>query len=282
MTNTDFPDWSEARSFATELSEIGAPLLRLTRNLGFYNTGLALPASSGSGLFGPVAIDQPGYEAMFELSSATGALTVPFAELTVTWTDSVSGLAIATDYFILTCPNGFTQPLVYYISGPAKGDLVSMNIQNMDPAGAMTLNYTANVNSHIYTWDRILQPSYSAGVPVGYTNPAGNPGLGIIGMAAPSTPAGATSFRLLAVYNGKVMLSATNFGQANSARISLEDPATLYSSISTGALFDITLASGGQYSGELILPNGPVLLSIHNAGGSGAIAPVVSITKAEY
>lgn len=282
MTNLDFPDWSEARSIANEISEIGAPLLRLTRNLGFQSGSNVLGANAGINLFGTVAIDQPGYEAQFTLWYPANSGTMPFAQLTITWIDSVSGQSVATDTFFMTGGNAQASALTYYISGPAKGDKVIFNLQNLDPVQNLSYSFTAGVNSHIYTWDRILQPSYGATAPNGFTNPAGTPGVGLIAIMSPLQTPGNTSSRLLAVYNGKVRLNVDNLGQANPVRVTLQDPSTLYSAVASGNFFADVVINGGTFSTEFVLPNGPVLLTTNNTGGSGNITPTVSVIKEEY
>jgi hypothetical protein len=280
--SVDFPDWSEAKSFAIELSQIGAPLLRLTRNLGFANVTQNLFPNTQVNLVSLASIDQPGYEGQFKLWFDLGVGTNPFAALVITWTDSVSNEAVATDTFFMSAGNDTPNQLTYYMSGPAKGDLVTIALLNLDPAAILRYTYTFGVNSHIYTWDRIIMPNYTPQPPIGFTNPNGTPGVGLIAIMSPSTGPGATSTRLLAVYNGKVRLNVNNIGQANACEVHLQDPNQLYSATAGGVFFATTVAAGGTFNTELVLPNGPVVLTSKNTGGAGNISTVVSVIKEEY
>lgn len=282
MTNLDFPDWSEARSFAQEISQFGAPLLRLTANLGSNAGGLNVGASSVADLFALTNIDQPGYELVIGADSALNSLSSPFAILTVQWIDSVSGIQIAGDEYILGVGNANPSFLFYYISGPCKADQVRMQIQNTDVGASIAVRYTANVNSHIYAWDRIFQTQYVGSPPHGYNNSGGAPQFGVIAMRQPNIGPGVTDTTLMATYNGKVALHVNNVLGANSLYVTLQDPGSLYSSGAGTSVFASIVNTGVSLDTTLTLPNGPVLLNVKNNGGAGNVQPDVSVIRQDY
>lgn len=260
----------------------GVPLLRLTRQLGQFSN-LNLPAASGNGILTNGAANQPGYEIGLVLNLPLGVGTVPFANLVLTWSDKATGLIINSEGYILTAGNGPSSALTYYLTGPCRGDQLSVNIQNLDPAQAMTLNVVMNTTSHIYSHDRILQPQYGGTAPVGFTNPNGIPYQGVLCIASPTVAALATTTRLLAVWNGKCMININARAQANNISYTLQDPGTLYSSTANGVLWSADTPTGGsQLTEEIVLPNGPVLFTETNRGASGNVAPTVTLTKMEY
>lgn len=282
MTNLDFPDWSEARSFAEEISQFGAPLLRLTANLGFSSAGLAIPASTVRNLFALTNIDQPGYEAVVGMYLPQGFATEPFGRLDITWVDSKSAIQVAADAFIIGQGDGPNSALYNYISGPCKADQLLMSMTNMDGTYNSTLIYTANVNSHIYTWDRILQPAYSAFPPHGFTNSGGTPDIGVLASRNPTIAASGSDQTLLATYNGKVIVSVANFGNPDDCGVAFTDPQDIYGGGAGAVLFTMTAAAGANVTQTAVLPNGPVLMAITNNGSTGPITPWVTVIKEDY
>lgn len=282
MTNLDFPDWSEARSFAEEIAQFGAPLLRLTANLGSNAAGLAVAANSVANLFALTNINQPGYELVIGLDSAANSLTTPFALLSIDWIDSVSGIQIAGDEFILGVGNANPSSLFYYVSGPCKADQVRMSVQNLDGAAGIICRYTANVNSHIYAWDRVFQTQYVAAPPHGFNNTGGSPQLGVVAMRQPTIGPGVTDSTLVAIYNGKVALHVNNVLGANSLYVTLQDPGSLYSSGTGTSMFADIVNTGISLDTIISLPNGPVLLNVKNNGAAGNVTPDVSMTRQDY
>lgn len=282
MTNLDFPDWSEARSFAEEISQFGAPLLRLTANLGKSALGLTIPSNTVSDLFPLTNIDQPGYEIVVGLDSSPASLSNPFALLTVNWIDSVSGIQIAGDEFTVGAGNSNPSGLFYYLSGPCKADQINMTVENMDPSGSMVCRYTANVNSHIYAWDRIFQTQYVGTPPHGYQNTGGTPQFGIIALRKPIIPPSGVDTSLLSLYNGKCALHVDNTFGAGSLLVSLQDPAQLYGSAAGASVFVFNVASGATLETTCSLPNAPVELALINGSSTNALTPTVSLIRQDY
>lgn len=260
----------------------GAPILRKTDSLNFGSSATLTPGL-GVILVNNVAVNQPGYEMLLNLWTNSGTQpTTPFATVIVNWFDASSGFSIEADIFVIACGQNSANSLLAYLSGPCKGDILNVQIINLDGAQNMQLSYAINANSHIYTWNRILQPTYASLAPNGFTNPNGTPAAGLLGIAGPSIAAGAISTRLLATWNGKAKLNFDAAGQSNTYLVTLQDPASLYSGTASGNFFVFNSSpAGSSFYGDVQMPNGPVLLTVKNTGAAAG-APTVSVFKEEY
>ena len=258
----------------------GIPLLRQTMKLGSAN-GTTIAGLNSIPLISFSTINQPSYECTFIASLPAASGTVPFAQLTFQWNDSKTGFINDTETFFITSGNGPTNAITTYLSGPCRGDELSVNIFNLDPAQTLTLNWVINSTSHVFTHDRLVQPSYATTAPVGQTNPNGTPSAGLIATINPSVGSNATSTRLLAAYNGKVGVNVNARGQTDNFSYSLVDPGTLYGT--AGAIFwsADTPAGGSQMYANINLPNGPVLYQIINRSTTAG-SPTCTITRDEY
>lgn len=280
MSNLDFPDWSEARSIADEISVIGAPLLRLTKTLG-HGTGIGLPAGLGQTLLNAVSVTQPGYEMKIEVGFSAGGGTFPFANLIMTWSDSASGLTVDGEVFILAIGADAPDMLPYYMSGPCRGDTLTVTMLNMDPAIAATLNYATDEISHVYLQDRLIQPNYAGVAPPGYTNPGGLPASGLLASVGASIPGSGTETRLIAAWNGKAQVLIDNTTGAFAASVWLQDPSTLYGGFANASFYFNRVAAQGASQADMQFPNGPLLLKVTNDGSASAIQPLITVTKEE-
>lgn len=261
----------------------GIPLLRFTNKLGNANNQ-NIAALSSVPLIAFVPTNQPSYECTFVASLPAAAGTIPFVQLTLQWNDASTGMVNDTEEFIITSGNGPANAITTYLSGPVRGDELSVIAFNLDPAQALTLTWVINGTSHVFERDRLVQPNYAPTAPVGQTNPAGSPQAGLIAAISPIVAALATSTRLLASYNGRIGLNINARGQANNITYTLQDPGTLYSTLSGGTFWSTDTPTGGgqAYFENINLPDGPVLYTIINRGSSGTVQPTVSIIKAEY
>lgn len=258
----------------------GAPFLRLTRKLGTA-ASQTIPGLNSNPLITFVNVNQPSYECTFIANLPAGVGTVPFVQLTFQWNDGTTGLINDTETFVITAGNGPTNAITTYLSGPVRGDILSVNAFNLDPAQTLSITWVINTISHVFDHDRLVQPAYAATAPVGQTNPNGTPSAGLIANVSPTVAGSATSTRLLAAYNGKVGVNINARGQTDNFSYSLIDPGTLYST--GGAIFFSadTPAGGSQTYQNINLPNGPVLYQIINRSTTAG-APTFTITRDEY
>jgi len=254
----------------------GVPVLRGTDNLG-NATAQSLTANTTATLLNAVAISKPSFEAVFSLAITTAAAgTVPFAALLVTWTDSNTGLTVGQKLYEIAAGNGSANPIAVYLSGPCRGNQITLQIRPQDPAQAMTLTWAFNQTSHIYTIDRLTQPVYSGTAPVTYTNPAVTTAIG----------PNANISRLLAASNAKIKINLDNTVQLNSAAIQINTPSGVLALYGEAAAptstFKTTAAAGAQSESEWQLPHGAMVLQVFNQGATNTITPNVTITTMEY
>lgn len=265
----------------------GMPLLRYTNQVGTA-AGTSLPGGGpAQTLVNQAGITQPGYEGFITAwFPASAGVTIPFISVVFSWVDSASGYTVKAQYFTLTTGANAGASIAYYLNGPCYGDKLIITALNLDPAVAADINWVINQTSHIFETDKIVQPQYAtANAPPGFLNPNGVPGLGVIATIVAALTPGQTANRLMAVYSGKVLLSVDNLGNANACRIRLLDPSNgvIYGSGSANQSFHSNLvAAAASESIELGLPRGPVVLELHNNGGTGNITPSVTVTAMDY
>ncbi len=260
----------------------GVPVLRGTVQLGSASAQ-SLAAGGTVTLLNNVNISKPSFEAVFKLNLPAAVGISPFAILGVGWQDAVTGLQVGFKQYVLTAGNGPTNALTFYLSGPCRGNQIVLTLQNLDGTQILTYSWLFNVISHIYTIDRLLQPSFATTAPIGFTNPGGNPSKGALFLAQPTLAALGTAARLMPCTNAKCKLDIDDGAQANGCAVTLTDPGVLYNGGNAGQSFYRAVAvAGGQTTIELQMPNGPLLVTIINQGSAGAITPSVSITAMEY
>ena len=266
------------------LTTNGIPPLRGTINLG-NATGQTIATGVNATLVNVGAINKPGFEAVFSISIPAAAGTVPFAILQVIWTDSNTGLTVGQKQYVLTSGNGSANALTYYLSGPCRGNQVTVKLRNQDPAQTLTVTWAVNQTSHTYLTDRLLQALYAATAPITFTNPNGNPSKGLLFSSTPTVLPNASVTRLCACSNAKVKVSLDNTVQLNPAAVQINTPSAtgLYEEAAAPAtLLKLSAAIGAQASTEWQMPNGAVTIQIFNQAATNNIAPNVNITIVEY
>jgi hypothetical protein len=278
---TDSPDWAPHVALASQVAATGVPLLRGTNKLGSAPAVIIGPGATVQ-LLTDVPVSQPGYEGLFVLNLPAGAGTTPFASVIFNWFDSVTTFNVDSEFFALTAGNGSANALQYYVRGPCHGDQLSLQITNLDGAQNMTLLWVLNQTSHVWLTHRIAQPVYAQTAPVGFTNPSGTPGIGLLAASTPTINPASTTSRLLAACNGKALLAVDNFTGTNAMWCKLVDPGTLYSAAGAVSAPVLSLAAGQVASTEVALPHGPMLLSVRNQGSTGTITPGITLTAMDY
>lgn len=266
------------------LTTNGIPPLRGTNNLG-NATGQTIATGVNATLVNVASINKPGFEAVFSVSIPAAAGTVPFCILQVIWTDSATGLTVGQKQYVITSGNGSANALTYYLSGPCRGNQITVKLRNQDPAQTATITWAVNQTSHTYLFDRLLQPLYAATAPITFTNPNGNPSKGLLFSSTPTIANNANTTRLIAAYNGKVKINLDNTVQPGAAALQINTPSAtgLYEEAAAPtSTFKMTCAAGAQANGEWFIPNGAMVAQIFNTAAAGAITPNVTMTIAEY
>lgn len=279
--SVDYPDWSVPQQNANAISTTGVPLLRGTNSLGGGNL-VTVPANSAVTLITTVNVTQPGYEGMFILNLPAGVGSNPFARVSFTWIDSISLQNISFRTMLLSAGNGPANALTYYIAGPVHGDQLNLVINNLDTTQDMTLTWQVNQTSHIYQHDSLRQFAYLPTAPIGFTNPDGAPGGGVLLITRPTIAASGQSDRLVAVFAGKAMLGIDNAGGSAVIWVSIHDPNLLYSPGNSVRMEPVVAANGANAVVPVFLPYGPVLVRIENKSTTASVTPTVTLVSADY
>lgn len=277
---TDYPDFQTPQANATSISLTGVPLLRQTLPLA-HGSNVSIGAGSSINPVSTAPLNQPSYEIALGVNLPAAAGTVPFCQIVLQWVDTTLNTVTDTEVFIVSAGNGPGNSLIYVLHGPCRGDALNLLFENLDPAQTMTVSYVVNTTSHVHEYDRLAQFAYAAVAPITFSNPAGNPNTGVLAVINASIAGNTSIQRLCAVWSGTVILSMDNTGQANSISVTIEDPATLYSTVALGHLYKFFLAAGASQTVQLVWPHGPVLISVAN-NAANAIQPTVTVSRVEY
>lgn len=187
---------------AAQIALSGVSLL--ARPTVIANRAAAAIAGSGTATLGPFAVTQIGYEIGLTLQTGGGA-TFPFTAVTLTWTDSVSGLVVAQETW--TLGGSTAAPQAFCGTGPSKGDTLTITAVNLDPLSAVTFAATVTQNSRAYVRDDWRQ--LTGGVIPGFTNASYNRPGNVLLSAAFNVNAGVQApARIIGFYAGRVALSS--------------------------------------------------------------------------
>lgn len=221
-------------------------------------------SGGGNQIIPPTSLNQAGYELQVQLG-INNASANPFLDMIMTWSDSVTGLVVSTEEWVLAAgPN--VNNNIYMIKGPTKGDQLSMNLINLDGAHTLTATVTVAVNSRGWTRDKIYTLAFNN--PPGFTSAGGRGFTNVIAtLDNLSIGAGNSVSRILPIYAGDVWLWVDQQGNAaGSANLTLSLVPT--SIFGTASIFGAS-PSGGPGSGTGIVkrfPRSHVLLTYTNGG----------------
>lgn len=191
---TDFPDWQAPSAHAAQIATQGVPLLAGSVGVPGRTWTLAGGASSTAAA---MTFHKIGYE-MLVKSNIGGAATVPFAQLKLEWTDSGSGLLVATDTWVVPC---CTSPSKWIVAGrgPTKADTCVPTVTNLDPAVTNSVELDVLENGRVYQlddWGWINELDSSLTVP-GFTLPSMVGDESCLGFLPGTTIAGSGSSKFL-------------------------------------------------------------------------------------
>lgn len=278
--SVDYPDWTSLRALVNAIAVAGIPLLRGTNGLA-SSAGVTIPHLGGTQLFSNAIIVQPSFEAYMTANYPLGTGTSPFLVAICTWTNSATNTPTDVEQYVFPVGNGPSNPPIVYLSGPCRGDRLSVFISGTDTVADATMEYAFNQTSNLHARDRLYQPSLSPSPPIGFQWPLADPAAGILAGHAFSLAASASASRLLPVWNGRARVSIDNGLGVGQVSVSLQDPANLYA-LSAGFMMQETAAAGVRVIYEIQMPNGPVNLFVHNEDGVNANNPTVFILREEY
>lgn len=169
MTITDFPDWQAPSAHAAQIATQGVPLLAGSVGVPGRTWTLAGGASSTAA---PMTFHKIAYEMLVKANIGNTA-TVPFAQLKLEWSDSGSGLLVATDTWVVPC---CSSPAKFIVAGkgPTKADTCTPTVTNLDPAVTNSVELDVLENGRVFqldTWAWINELDAALTVP-GFTLPS--------------------------------------------------------------------------------------------------------------
>lgn len=263
----------------TQVALAGTNLVTPSTPLVFAKSSFFVSAGLNK-LVGPTQLNQPSYELQVQVSTNPAA-TVPFIDMIIAWNDSVSGLVVAEEEWILGAGSGFSNQNVYAIKGPSKGDQVTLNFINLDPSVSIQITFTMLVNSRSLNRDKIYTLAYSA--PPGFTGPglAGFTNV-ICSISGMNINAGASQTRLFPPYAGDVWLWVDQQGNASgNSNFSLQvAPTSFFGSAPFYGASPVSGTPGGQGIVQR-WPRGHVLLTYNNTGTVASTVNVKAIALDE-
>lgn len=267
------------RATNTQVALAGTNLVTPSTPLAFAKSNFFIGPAHNT-LLGPSMLNQPSYELQLQVSTNAGA-TIPFLDLIVAWNDTISGLVVAEEEWVLAAAAPFGSPNVYSIKGPTKGNQVTLNFINLDPGFNIQTTFTMLVNSRSLNRDKIYTLSYAA--PPGYVGPNGAGFTNVIATVnAMTVGGGGTQSRLFPPYAGDVWFWVDQQGNTSpNANFTLQVGPTSF--FGTAPFFGAS-PSGGSPAGQgtvMRWPRGHVLLTYNNAGVSNSTVNVKAIALDE-
>lgn len=250
----------------------GTPLVHGLNFLAGPNATLAVPANSTRSF--NVLCSHPGYAIDIFATIANAAATVPFYLVEFIWQDSGAAAIIDIEHFYLASSN--TGPWRTCGKGPTRGQLLTVNITNYDPAFAITVNYSiAETTQHIarddwrtvdYQTARVPQYGVFANIPAGLSK--GDMAAGVLMNETNDTIPAGTSWKFLApMYTGLVFWQfLANANIAVSVRIPPELSAAPNIDGNSPIWLDLTLT---DVTVQLTHPRIPLVINLQNTSGAG-------------
>ena len=254
-------------SFAPEMNVVSAALAATgtlpTIAPGATETFTPLLPSPVAGYADAQAIS---YDIQLTANAGTGS-TIPFAKVIVNWFDSDSTTARVIDsqhWFIPMGTNGNSGTIING-KGPQIGQFLQIQVQNLDTV-ACTVDIVSNStgreeSQHDWQWDAFSSPA----VPT-FTLTPGNAGFSntLGAFQGVSVPAGSNTKQFLC--GMRAGQAYVRFGAATSnpfITVSIQ-PVPL-SNFSNAVLLDEVLNGNSDFTGEVIMPRAPILVSFSNS-----------------
>jgi len=225
-----------------------------------------LVSAAGNTMVGPLEFNQAGYEMQIQCSINASA-TIPFLDMQVMWSDSVTGQVVAEEEWVPGCgPLG--TPNLYTLKGPTKGNQLSLNLVNLDPGFVLHTQITVIVNSRQWMRDRVYTLNFTA--PPGYVAPGVLGSTDVVGsINGMSVAPSSSQARLFPLYAGDVWFWVDQMGNAGgNSNFTLQVAPTSF--FGNSAIFGAG-PSGGPPSGSgtvMRWPRGHILMTYSNTGTS--------------
>lgn len=250
---------------AAQIAATGVPLLSKATTV-FNQASQSVAGGTTFTVPGsPFAVSQIGYEVFVSVQASAGA-SAPFAQIQMTWSDSVSGNVVAQETWWLA---GAAPPLFNKFSGtgPTKGNQLTVTITNPDATHALQVAMTVLQVSRVFVRDDWRQITYNT--PPGFTAGIVDQQAGFLLSTAPTIGAGSAATRIIPLYAGRVKLWATG-PVAYDLTINAIDP-NISAAPAGNQIYEanITAAGGAKITDYVALPRCTCTIAIQNNGATG-------------
>jgi hypothetical protein len=244
---TDYPDYQTPQAHADTISNTGVPLLSrpavLVNQAGAVNSNLAVIVLNKG------VVSKIGYEISLTLYAAVTNQCL--VTVTIAWIDSVSGQTVVQEEWDMYAGSGAVGAAnVIRGTGPTKGDRLTIQIQQNQPAIPVNYIIVVTENSRIYqrdTWRTWLPFSVTGFTFIENSDPSN---LVLGGNTYAAVAANGSVTRLLPFSSGDIALSF----QSTSAAADCIAIIHAVSSMAGGLTMDNVYSGKTDSSGKLYVP----------------------------
>lgn len=276
----DWPDDNPSAHRALAIYTQRVPLAHNATGVG--NASGSLLGGATSNIVSAATVDQPSFQMLIGINAGVPGTTIPFARAKFQWTDTASGFGVTPDWCVMS---GAVSGLnFHYIRGPVRADSLTIELDNLEPAQILSYSFGISAVSHVYE-DFVIEEVGGQGV-LGFTRPAQQAQMGVLGSVNASIPASGTIDRLCMAYNGKAILTSTDVGGTTGVRVQLLDPGValggspILGLSNSGFLAGLDVQASPPANMEVSLPNGPVVIRQINLSSTGAQQPTTTLMRA--
>lgn len=257
----------------------GIPLQRKPNAIASGNNTIL--GGSNSLIASGAVLDQLAYHLIIGVAQQNAGATIPFARLLFNWADSASGLAIQPDEAVLCC--GSSGLNFYYISGPARADSVTLQLNNLDPAQPITYSFGMSEQGHVYEYFSVEEVTQ---LPViGFTRSGQKNTLSTVGSVGALLAASGTIDRLAATWGGEANVHVDNTAGTVPIEVLVLDPGVTAGGVpllgvaNSGIIWGAQVPASSTADALIHLPYGSVIIRETNLSNVTAVQPTTTIMR---
>jgi hypothetical protein len=263
-------------TIAGDIAVTGTPALRKVSNLGNGNS-VNVVGNATVTLLNSVSVNQLSVQLLLDPNGNSAA--TPFMQINFAWDDGTGTNLEPQDSFIIPCAQIPGNSV--WIECPARSALLTLTVTNLAGTTTQLLTWSCNQTSHPLLAAKILETN--PGAVNGFTRPANNPQLGLLGAISTSVAAATTFKRLVPAWFGAAMLTIDASATTAATVVSIADPQSLYSTIANAEFYAFTVPAGVRLGPfEVYLPAGPTILQVITPAGAAQTIAVTLVRKETY
>lgn len=258
------------------ISTTGVPLLSLQSQIASQSSlGMVAGASVTSSVFNVANIS---FEFVIAGETTVAADATPYALVVLQWIDSVSGLLVSKDSFVMIVGSQIGLNVApHLLKGPNKGDQVKVTVHNFCTVQTANFAYTFLTNSRIIdteqldmVWNHTLDNANSGSIPYSIRDYADSKEIAFFLNGA--LGAGNTDTFVSPPHNGPAWVNFWETGVAGGNIQVTANPLPTAVYGNTPFIINDILVAGNpnKLEATIILPMGPVQWTVKNAGSVNA------------